>query len=399
MNLRQVDFESKVLSLMFNKDKTYTYIENKLFKRHFSLKEHKSIFRFLQNYYHSFGKRATCAICLEKMKNIGDKKLARYKLILKKILKENVKLRELPYYTTEIIKSFKARKFLINVYSANQQINNGNVKSAIDTLQGQLSSLQQEGSDNIIREGKYLDNVRNRGKELLNKNYYFGNYIGVPTGLKIFDDCLGGLYPEEFGVIVGGSGKGKSVMLLNLAVNASKLKLPVVIVTLEISKTQYEYRLDSLITGIEQNKFRKKELEREDFKGWIRKMKKIKNRGEIFIIDIPSGATTNLIEMKLREAMRSIKSEKFLLIVDYLNLLLPNKPVRGSSMEWQSLGEVSKDLKELARKLHLPIWSAAQFPKSNANKKVLVLEDIGFSYKIGMDADIALALLQTPEME
>lgn len=399
MQLKPIDIEQKILKLMFTSYKIYIYIENKLRKKHFSSKEHRAIFHFLQNYYRTFGKIATCKIFLKEVLNKKQKKVVRYKLILRKILKENIELREAPYYIGKIIDSFKARKFLVNIYTANQQIEEGNIDRAINNLQEILTNLQQEGADSIIREGRYLDGIRNRGKELLNKDYYFGNYIGVPTGLKTFDDCLGGLYPEEFGVIVGGSGKGKSIMLLNLAVNASKLKLPVVIVTLEISKMQYEYRLDSLITGIEQNKFRKKELEKSDFRNWIHKMKKIKKRGEIFIIDIPTGATTRLIEMKLQEAMRSIKSKRFLLIVDYLNLLLPNKQVRGGSMEWQSLGEVSKDLKELARKLHIPIWSAAQFPKSKANKKVLTLEDIGFSYKIGMDSDVVLALLQTQEME
>ena len=399
MKLKQIDAESKILKLMMTKSKSYSYIVAKFKKGYFASKEHKIIFSLLHRYFIKYGKLATYKVLMGKLESLKIEKLNRYKLIFKKILISRVKARELPYYTSEIIKSYKARRFLISTYNANKQMEEGNVKTAINSLHTTLTDLQQEGTEGIIREGKYLDSVKSRCRELLNKKYYFGNHIGVPTGLKTFDDCLGGLYPEELGIIVGGSGKGKSVMLLNLAANASKLKLPVVIVTLEISKLQYEYRLDSLITGIEQNKFRKKELEKKDFKLWIRKMKKIKKRGEIFIIDIPSGANADLIELKLKEAVRSIKSEKFLLIVDYLNLLLPNKEIRGSSMDWQSLGEVSKNLKELARKLHIPIWSAAQFPKANANKKALVLEDIGFSYKIGMDADVVLALMQTEEME
>lgn len=399
MQLKLVSIEQKILKLLLTNPKAYHFANQKLKIKYFSSKEYRTIFNFLIKYYYKYNKMATYSIFLNEFNERKEIKIHTYKLILKKVLQANIKISEFQYYIDKIVECFKARKFLAAVYAGNQAISDGNIDTAIDDLQTKLTSLKQENNNGLIREGKYLDNIRNRGGELLNKKYYFGSHIGIPTGLKTFDDCLGGLYPEELGLIVAGSGKGKSVMLLNLAVNAAKLKLPVVIVTLEISKIQYEFRLDSLISGIEQNKFRKKELEKKDFQVWLRKMKKFKKSGEIFIIDIPAAATVKLIELKLQEAMESIKSKKFLLIVDYLNLLLPNRPIKGSSMEWMSLGEVSKDLKELSRKLHIPIWSACQFPKSKANKHVLTLEDIGYSYKIGMDADIALALLQTPEME
>jgi len=399
MDLKQISAEQRVLKLMLKSDKVYSYIENRLKRKYFSSKEHRTIFYFLQDYYHKFDKRATCKIILKYITGKAKKKIGKYKLILKSILKRDIKLRELSYYIGEILKAYKARRFLASVYNSNEMMAGGNVEKAIGNLQTKLTYLQQEGADTIIREGGYLQGVKGRGKELLNKKFYFGKHIGVPTGLKTFDNYLGGLYPEEFGVIIGGSGKGKSVLLLNLAVNAARLKLPVVIVTLEMSKMQYEYRLDSFITGIEQNKFRKKELKKKDFRLWLKKMKAFKKMGEIFLIDIPAGATSKLIEMKLQEAIRTIKSKRFLLVIDYLNLLLPNKSIRGSSMDWQSLGEVSKDLKELSRKFHIPVWSACQFPKAKASKGALTLEDIGYSYKIGMDSDIALALLQTPEME
>ena len=399
MNLKQTDIENKVLKLMMKNSRTYPYIANKLKKVHFASKEHKAIFNFLYNYYQAYGKRATYKIFLRKLSDKGEKKLNRYKLIFKKILQDKVLLRELPYYIKEIIKSYKARRFLVSVYSANQQINNGNVSRAIDTLHGQLTNLQQEGNDHIIREGGYLESVKQRGKELVNKSYYFGEYMGVPTGLRVFDRCYGGVYPGELGVIVGGTGKGKSVLLLNFAVNATKLKLPVVIVTIEMSKLQYEYRLDSRLSQIEANKFRKKELSNLEIKQWIKKMRKFRKSGKIYIIDIPEGANADLINMKLKDAERYLKTDKYLLIVDYLNLMVPNRNISGGNNDWQVLGEISENLKQLARKKNIPVWTASQLSKQGAKKSALNAEDVGYAYKISADSDFQLGLIQTNEME
>ena len=399
MRLKQIDIESKILYLMFKKNKAYSYIAGTLKKNYFSSKEHRSIFHFLFQYYQNYSRRATCALFLNKIAHIESKKLTRYKLILRRILTEKVKLRELPYYAKEVLKSYKARRFLVSVYNANQQVNNGNVKSAIEDLHSQLTELRQEGDYGIIREGGYLDSIKERGSELINKNYYFGNYMGVPTGLRTFDNCYGGVYPGEIGIIVGGTGKGKSILLLNFVVNAAKLKLPVVIVTIEMSKMQYEYRLDSRLTQIEANKFRKKELSNDEIKQWIKRMKKFKKSGKIYIIDIPEGASTNLIALKLKEAERYLKTNKYLLAVDYLNLMVPNSNIRGANNDWQVLGEISTNLKQLARKKHIPIWTCAQLTKSGAKKTALTAEDIGYSYKISQDADFGLGLIQSDEME
>ena len=399
MQLKQIEMEGKILHLMFKKNKAYSYISSTLKKNYFSSKEHKHIFQFLQKYYQDYGKRATAILFLNKIANIDSKDLTRYKLILRKILTENVKLRELPYYAKEVIKSYKARRFLISVYSANQQVNDGNIKSAIENLHSQLTELRQEGDHGIIREGGYLESIKERGRELVNKSYYFGNYMGVPTGLRNFDNCYGGIFPGEIGIIVGGTGKGKSILLLNFVVNAAKLKLPVVIVTIEMSKIQYEYRLDSRLTQIEANKFRKKELSNGEIKQWIKRMKKFRRSGKIYIIDIPEGASTNLIALKLKEAERYLKTNKYLLAVDYLNLMVPNSYMRGANNDWQVLGEISTNLKQLARKKHIPIWTCAQLTKTGAKKTALTAEDIGYSYKISQDADFGLGLIQSNEME
>ncbi len=79
--------------------------------------------------------------------------------------------------------------------------------------------------------------------------------------------------------------------------------------------------------------------------------------------------------------------------------MIPNRQIYGSRSDWQVLGEISDNLKKLARKKHIPIWTAAQLTKKGAKQKILTAEDVGYAYKISQDADFGLGLIQTPEME
>ena len=329
---------------------------------------------------------------------MNSKKINISKLIFKKILQQNIKLSELQYYIDKIIMAYKGRKLLVAVYKSNQEISNGNINVAIDELQSKLTLLKQESNDNIVREGGYLEGVRQRGEELLNKEFYFGKYIGVPTGLREFDLTYGGIYPGELGVVVGSPGRGKSILLLNFIIYAAMLNLPVVIVTVEMSKIQMEYRLDSRLTQIQGEKFRKKTLSKKEILQWLKRMKKFKKRGRIYIIDFPDGVTANAINFKLRQAEEYLKTKRYLLIVDYLNLMLPNNKVDGGKNSWQFVGAISDDLKKLARKKHIPIWTAAQFSKKGAKQKTASAEDVGYGAGIAQDADFELGLIQTPEM-
>lgn len=397
--IKNIELEQSVLKLMIDNIDVYSYVKNHLKRKYFSSKEYKNIFSFFIKYYLKFGDIATPKVFLNEVRGKNHKVFDKYQRIINAIMKRNASKNELKYYIDEILTSYKARKTLKIIFDATNLIHSGKTQLAIEQVQNSVMDLKREGDIEIIREGSYIDNVQKRGKELLTKEYYFGNHVGVPTGLTTFDKYFDGVFPEELGIIFGGTGKGKSIMLLNLAVNALKLDLPVVIVTLEMSKMQYEYRLDSRLTGISSNKFRKKELTREDMRLWIDTMKTWKHKNNLYIIDIPEGANTNLIEMKLTDATRYLKSNKFLLIVDYLNLLLPNRNIKTSTMDWQVQGEVAHDLKILARKLHVPIWTAAQLSSKKANKTILTPEDSGYAYKISQEADFALGLVQTPDMK
>lgn len=57
----------------------------------------------------------------------------------------------------------------------------------------------------------------------------------IPTGLKVFDDILGGLHPGELILIAARGSVGKTALALNLATNVAKTGTPALVFSLEHS--------------------------------------------------------------------------------------------------------------------------------------------------------------------
>lgn len=303
------------------------------------------------------------------------------------------------YLFTELTKSSQVREAYKIMSDGTDTLDSGNVERGLKNIQLGLAKVEQEGKSKIIREGDYFKSFIKRKKFVENKILYKGKFVGIPTGIKEFDEFFGGLLPEELGIIQGGTGIGKSITLLNIAIGAFLRGFNVIIITVEMSKMQYELRLDSRLTGIVCRKFRLGKITKGEKRFWEKKIRKYQTKpNTIWIVDIPRNATVDLIELKVLEAAREL-GKKFLLVIDYLNILKPSGTRYISRLDWQAQGDISKSLKELAREYHIPVWTATQPTKKSAKSAYISSEDVGFSYVISQDADIVLSLIQTREDE
>lgn len=178
----------------------------------------------------------------------------------------------------------------------------------------------------------------------------------VSTGWKAVDDKLfGGFNRGELNIFAGGSGAGKSLFLANLGINFAMAGLNVVYLTLELSEELVAMRMDAMVTGM---------ATKEVFKNLDdveMKVKMIgKKSGTYQIKYMPSGKTTNDIRAYLKEYEIKLGRKVDVLLVDYLDLLMPMGKKISAENLFVKDKYVSEELRNLAMEKNCVFVTAAQ---------------------------------------
>jgi archaellum biogenesis ATPase FlaH len=178
----------------------------------------------------------------------------------------------------------------------------------------------------------------------------------MSTGWAALDQKLfGGFNRGELNIFAGGSGAGKSLFLANLGVNYALAGLNVIYLTLELSEELVSMRIDSMVTGISTRDVFKQIDDVE------MKVKVIgKKSGSLQIKYMPSGKTANDVRAYLKEYEVKTGKKCDVLLVDYLDLLMP----AGQKISAENLfikdKYVSEELRNLAMEKQCVFVTAAQ---------------------------------------
>jgi archaellum biogenesis ATPase FlaH len=178
----------------------------------------------------------------------------------------------------------------------------------------------------------------------------------ISTGWPSMDRRLfGGMNRGELNIFAGGSGAGKSLFLANLGVNWALQGLNVVYLTLELSEALVSMRIDAMLTGIATKDIFK------DLDDVEMKVKIIgKKAGMLQVKYMPSGKTSNDLRAYLKEYEIKVGKKVDILLVDYLDLLMPvSKKISPADLFIKDK-YVSEELRNLAVEKNCVLVTAAQ---------------------------------------
>lgn len=231
----------------------------------------------------------------------------------------------------------------------------------------------------------------NETVERTSRNYEVKSNV-VSTGFKRLDNYLGGgLAGGDMGIIVGPSSRGKTAVLVNLAVGAMMRRKNVVYITLEGRQNPAEdigVRLDMRISRINRDLLLKESVKVRDCILYFYQIM----RAKIILKSFPTETVTvDDIDRYItqEEIVSGFKPD--LIIIDYLNLCKRSNPREDT---W--LGTNYREGKGLAVRRDLPLWSAAQAKEGSLKEDVVEPRQISeATVRIWSDSDVILGLCQT----
>ena len=178
----------------------------------------------------------------------------------------------------------------------------------------------------------------------------------ISTGWKAIDDKLfGGMNRGELNIFAGGSGAGKSLFLANLGLNWALQGLNVIYLSLELSEELVSMRMDAMLTGMPTKDVFKNI---DDVEMKVRMIGK--KSGQFQVKYMPSGKTVNDIRSYMKEYEIKMERKVDVLLVDYLDLLMPiGKKISAENLFVKDK-YVSEELRNLSMEKQCICVTAAQ---------------------------------------
>ncbi len=186
----------------------------------------------------------------------------------------------------------------------------------------------------------------------------------ISTGWKNVDNKLfGGFNRGELNIFAGGSGAGKSLFLANLGVNFASLGLNVVYLTFELSEELVSMRIDSMLTGISTRDVFKQLDEVE-----MRVRVIGKKSGALQVKYMPSGKNANDIRSYIKEYEIKMGRKVDVLLVDYLDLLMPISRKISAENLFIKDKFVSEELRNLSMEKNCIFVTASQLNRASVEE-------------------------------
>lgn len=286
-----------------------------------------------------------------------------------------------------IVKDKSLLRHLINAcdeINADAYEESAPVRTIIDSAEQKIFDLSHNNETKDFRHIR--DILQNVYRDIETLAETGGAVTGSKTGFSGLDRMLIQMGKGDLVIVGARPGMGKTSFAMNIATNVAKTNKAVAIFSLEMSGEQLVTRILSSEALVDSSKLRSGQLREED---WINLASVTTNlSGCDIYIDDTSAITTTEMKSKLRRI-----PNLGLVVIDYIGLM---ESTSKSDNRAQQVGEISRNLKIMAKDFGIPIVCCAQLNRGTEQRggdgKKPTLADLRDSGSIEQDADIVLFL-------
>ena len=245
-------------------------------------------------------------------------------------------------------------------FTRRQELERAILKSADMLEKGEYDPVEK-----LIKDAVQISLTRDMGTDYFHDpksriDKYFNSGGQVSTGWPAMDRILyGGMSRGELNVFAGGSGSGKSLVMMNIALNWVLQGLSGVYITLELSEELTSLRTDAMLTNMSTKDIRK------DIDTTTMKVRLVgKKSGKYRVKALAAQSNINDIRAYLKEVQVQTGMPVDFVMVDYLDLLMPVSAKVSPNDLFVKDKYVSEELRNLANELGILLVTASQLNRS-----------------------------------
>lgn len=264
------------------------------------------------------------------------------------------------------------------------------VAEALESAEQKVFEIARSGRTANVRGSKEV--IKSALSEIEKRLAGGLTMTGVPTGFKDFDKMSGGLQAGGLYILAARPSMGKTAWAINVAQYAAlQENIPVLIFSLEMSAEQIAQRMLSAEARVNLRQiFESRNLQNEQWN----QLSQAAGKLSLCPLYIDDSSTLNTLDLRgrCRRFFAKQKSEKGLIVLDYLQLMNVARKIENRQQE---VSEISRALKGVAREFKVPVIALSQLSRDvekRGGSKKPQLSDLRDSGAIEQDADMVIFL-------
>lgn len=379
-----VEYQIKILAFMANQPQFATLAGDALEPEHFADRALQWFFKKLgkEDIHHSLVTLREEMIRQAKAKTIKAEEVSRFVEVY-----DFLKVAPTPDEQTHIqetlgkfVRTQNVRKAITDSFDLikNQQW---------EELESRVVEATKSGFDVLSMGQDYFKDFEDRLDRRVNQE----EYKKLSTGIPALDELMyGGLKNKQLGLIIGGTGRGKSIFLEWLARIAILHGKKVIYFTCELSEDDIAERFDSMFCRIKPNELVTYNAEA------TKKLDGFRSAygTSLLVKEYPADtATVNTLKNYYRQ-LSAMGCQADLVVVDYLDLLKPHRHYKDTTQE---LDAITKALHGFAKEMNTRVWTATQLNRSGLAMETPDETSIAGALAKLFTADVAIFMAQTAE--
>jgi len=245
-------------------------------------------------------------------------------------------------------------------FSKRQELERAILKAADMIEKGEYDPVEK-----LIKDAVQISLTKDMGTDYFREarlaiESYYNNGGQVSTGWPNLDRVLyGGFSRGQLNIFAGSSGSGKSLVMMNLALNWLQAGLSGVYISLELSEELCTLRTTAMLSSMGTKDIRK------DLDTATMKVNLVgKKSGRYQIKALPAQSNINDIRAYLKEVQIQTGMRVDFVMVDYLDLLMPVSTKVSPNDLFVKDKYVSEELRNLSDELNILLVTASQLNRS-----------------------------------
>lgn len=325
------------------------------------------IYGAVRDYYKKYGVMPTDSALYDSLRTVLGPKDAQF--LRPTIVTMYREIPDVDYIKTRVLEFINIRNLETSLTRASEYLLSGSYEEA----RGAILSFREVGPRRVI--DYFDDSVLVEESE------------AIPTGILELDHYLlgGGLQRGREGIILAGTGVGKSTLSLNFGAHGVRLGYRCLHITGEDSRAAVKRRYDCRFAG--RNIKYGTQLTEQDRR--MIESAKI-NGGDLQIREVISGKFS---PASVRMAIQAEPRTPDLVIVDYLDVMRPDTRREDKRFEHE---EIAVDLRGVAQEFMVAMWINKQADRQSRHSEKVGSENMAESYGPARIADVVLGLARPP---